>query len=58
VTHFALSRPSDKQDRQFVRMNVRGKGKFRTLVAASNVATYLDRIRQIGKHTEPGVKPN
>ena len=44
---------TDKQDRQFVRMNVRGKGKFRTLVAASNVATYLDRIRQISKHTEP-----
>src|ERR1700675_5144688 len=34
-------------------MNVRGKSKFRTLVAASNVATYLDRIRQISKHTEP-----
>ena len=44
---------TDKQDRQFVRMNVRGKGKFRTLVAASNVATYPDRIRQISKHTEP-----
>lgn len=44
---------TDKQDRQFVRMNVRGKGKFRTLVAASNVATYLDRISQISKHTEP-----
>jgi integrase len=44
---------TDKQDRQFVRMNVRGKGKFRTLVAASNVATYLDRIHQISKHTEP-----
>jgi integrase len=44
---------TDKQDRQFVRMNVRGKGKFRTLVAASNVATYLDRIKQISKHTEP-----
>lgn len=44
---------TDKQDRQYVRLNVRGKGKFRTLVAASNVATYLDRIRQISKHTEP-----
>ena len=44
---------TDKQDRQFVRMNVRGKGKFRTLVAASNVATYLDRIKQISKHTGP-----
>src|SRR5260370_31855384 len=48
-----LASQTDKQDRQFVRMNVRGKGKFRTLVAASNVATYLDRIRQISKRTEP-----
>ncbi len=44
---------TDKLGRQFVRLNVRGKGKFRTLVAASNVANYLDRIRQISKHTEP-----
>jgi integrase len=48
-----VSTQTDKQDRQFVRLNVRGKGKFRTLVAASNVATYLDRIRQISKHTGP-----
>ena len=34
-------------------MNVRGKGKFRSLVAASNVAAYLDRIREISKHTKP-----
>jgi integrase len=43
---------TDRQGRQFVRLNVRGKGKFRTLVAASNVATYLDRIREISKRTE------
>jgi len=28
---------------------VRGKGKYRSLVAASNVAVYLDRIREISK---------
>jgi integrase len=44
---------TDRQGRQFVRLDVRGKGKFRTLVAASNVATYLDRIRDISKHTAP-----
>jgi integrase len=43
---------TDKQGRQFVRLNVRGKGKHRTLVAASNVATYLERIKQTSKHTE------
>jgi integrase len=43
---------TDKLGRQFVRLNVRGKGKHRTLVAASNVATYLDRIKQTSKHTE------
>ena len=44
---------TDRQGRAFVRLNVRGKGKFRTLVAASNVATYLDRIRETSKHTDP-----
>src|SRR3984893_880144 len=44
---------TDRQGRQFVRLDVRGKGKFRTLVAASNVATYLDRIRQISKSNGP-----
>ncbi len=44
---------SDLAGRQFVRLNVRGKGKFRSLVAANNVATYLDRIREISKHTKP-----
>lgn len=42
---------TDNQDRQFVRLDVRGKGQFRTLVAASNVATYLGRIREISGHT-------
>ncbi len=44
---------SDKHGRQFVRVAVRGKGKHRTLVAASNVATYFERIKEISKATEP-----
>ena len=37
----------DKHGREFVCINVRGKDKFRELVAASNVAEYLDRIREL-----------
>lgn len=48
-----VSTQSDKQDRQFVRLSVRGKGKHRNLVAASNVATYFERIRAISKATKP-----
>lgn len=44
---------TDKQERQFVRLSVRGKGKHRDLVAASNVGTYFDRIRDISKATKP-----
>jgi integrase len=44
---------ADKQERQFVCLNVRGKGKFRELVAAGNVASYLDRIKAISKATKP-----
>lgn len=44
---------TDDQDRKFVILNVRGKGKFRQLVAAGNVADYLERIRAISKATEP-----
>src|ERR1019366_2515215 len=43
----------DKQDRPFVCINVRGKGKFRELVAAHNVASYLERIKAISKATKP-----
>jgi integrase len=43
----------DKQGRAFVCLNVRGKDKFRELVAAGNVATYLDRIKSISKATKP-----
>jgi len=44
---------TDDQERNFVVLNVRGKDKHRNLVAASNVAEYLDRIRKIAKTTEP-----
>jgi integrase len=43
----------DAQGRQFLCLNVRGKGKFRELVAADKVATYFDRIRAISKATKP-----
>lgn len=48
-----VSVQTDKQGRQFVRLNVRGKGKHRNLVAAENVAAYFDRIREISKATGP-----
>ena len=44
---------TDKQSRSFVCINVRGKGKFRELVAAQNVTSYLDRIKAISKATKP-----
>ncbi|MCC7036430.1 MAG: site-specific integrase, partial [Alphaproteobacteria bacterium] len=36
-----------KDGRSFVVMNVRGKGKYRELIAASNVVEYLDRIKAL-----------
>jgi integrase len=44
---------SDKLGRTFAALNVRGKGKFRELVAAQNVVEYLERIREISKATKP-----
>jgi len=44
---------TDKQGRKFVVLSVRGKKKYRSLVAASNVADYLERIRAIAKATGP-----
>jgi integrase len=38
---------TDDQKRKFVELHVRGKDKFRNLVAAGNVAEYLERIRAI-----------
>ncbi len=42
----------DKHGREFLRLSVHGKGKFRDLVASSNVATYFERIKEISKATE------
>lgn len=47
-----IATQTDRQGRKFVRVDVRGKGKFRTLVAAESVATYLERIRESGKEME------
>jgi integrase len=44
---------ADDQGRKFVVLHVRGKDKFRNLVAASNVADYLERVRAVSKATEP-----
>lgn len=44
---------TDRQGRSFVCLNVHGKGKFRELVAAGNIAFYFDRIRELSKATEP-----
>jgi integrase len=43
----------DDQGRTLVVLHVRGKGKFRDLVAAGNVAEYLERVRKISKATGP-----
>lgn len=44
---------SDRQGRPFVCFNVRGKSKYRELIAPHSVAEYLDRIRSISKSTKP-----
>jgi integrase len=44
---------TDKQERKFVVLSVRGKKKYRSLVAVSSVAEYLERIRAIAKATGP-----
>ncbi|MGA8614264.1 MAG: site-specific integrase [Xanthobacteraceae bacterium] len=44
---------TDKQERKFVVLNVRGKKKHRNLVAAGNVADYLERVRAIAKAAGP-----
>lgn len=43
---------ADREGRKFVRLSVRGKGKHRNLVAASSVASYFERVREISKATE------
>ncbi len=42
---------TDNEGRTLVVMHVRGKGKFRDLVAAGNVAEYLGRVREISNAT-------
>ena len=44
---------TDRLRRQYVCINVRGKGKYRELVAANNVAEYLERIKSISKANKP-----
>jgi integrase len=44
---------TDNQGRRLVVLYVRGKDKSRNLVAAGNVADYLERIRAISKATQP-----
>jgi integrase len=44
---------TDKHDRKFVVLKVHGKKKYRDLVAASNVADYLERVRALSKATKP-----
>jgi integrase len=43
----------DKQGRQFCCLNVRGKNKYRELVAPQSIATYFERIKEISKATGP-----
>jgi len=43
---------TDREGRKFVILSVRGKGKYRRLVAAHSVAEYLDRIRKLSKATK------
>jgi integrase len=52
----ANARPQEQKkelEHVFVILNVRGKDKFRSLVAPSDVARYLERIRAISKATGP-----
>lgn len=44
---------TDREGRKLVVLQVRGKGKFRSLVAASNVADYFERVRAIAKVQGP-----
>jgi integrase len=42
-----------RDGQNFVVLNVSGKKKFRSLVAADSVGEYLERIRQVSKATKP-----
>jgi len=43
----------DKHGRRFCCLNVRGKNKYRELVAPESVATYFERIKEISNATGP-----
>jgi integrase len=47
-----VSTKTHRDGQSFVILNVRGKGKHRSLVAASSVGEYLERIRAISKSTK------
>ncbi len=52
---------TDKQGRSFVCINVRGKGKFRELVAAQNVAFYCmssKHVGQVGRKNKRWLSPS
>jgi integrase len=42
----------DKHGREFLRLSVHGKGKYRDLVASGNIATYFERIKEVSNATE------
>jgi integrase len=44
---------TDRHGREFVCINVRGKDKYRELIAPHSVASYFERIRAISKATKP-----
>ncbi len=48
-----VSRTADREGRDIVVLNVRGKGKTRMLVAPASVGDYIDRVRKISKATQP-----
>ncbi len=48
-----VSIKADREGRKLVVLQVRGKQKGRNLVAASNVADYFERVREISKATGP-----
>jgi integrase len=53
AAHSENAGPDSPEQRKVVILHVRGKDKHRSLVAASNVADYLERVRAIAKATGP-----
>lgn len=48
-----VSVQADRHGRKFARLSVRGKKKYRNLVAATTVADYFERVRKLSKATHP-----